>query len=798
MTTVTGHARHAARGRNGGSRQQSFRSVGLMGGTAGVFLTFSLLAFAVPAATGKGGMELVQRLLVYYGYVIWAPGPFTLAITGEGWLLDLASKAVMVALATAFVAKEAHVRGMNPVTWAVASAAGLLSPVLTLLAIVSLGYAIQRHPVVMSPVRKARASLYKRLLHLSEAYSKKRAEQDATEDDQLKLKGHIEGAPIANELYRDMVIIFFFSAITLFLSAFAPPPLHEAADPAVQGGWILPDWYLLWSYGLLKAGAFLPSASIAGVEINALFWGSQLSGVYIAVLALVPFIDKGRAKRPVESPIQASLGIGYLVFSCGITVYAFNMIVLSYYGVPTSEGGDCVNEAAGTCIGITDAMLRFFMVVPPFIGTAAVYAMLKNRQARGGYEYELNKCYGCNLCEDVCPITKVEVGPNPDGVDSRNANLNLIYNIWQNRHDGVALNACLSCDACSQICPQDKEYTPYILSQRTAVEYRDPKQIPHQVMAAVLEAELEEPELAIPKEMLEGKDKVAYFPGCVDYYDMEMKFSHENSGTANHGKIADSALKLLRHVGVNPIYMDRTIFKCCGHDQLWQGRTKAFEEFRKWNVRLIKEAGIETIVATCAECVRALKIDYNLEERLGVSVQHISQFLQDKELRLKQPAEGTPETKVTFHDPCRLSRHLGETNAPRNLIHLVPNTSLIEMQRTRENSMCCGISAMMYCNDRTKAIRTERVEEAISTGAEIMLLGCPKCYTHFECLKQENRIKGAPEKHKIEFMDIAVFLADRLEDDPAAPAMTATGTVEAAAKVAGPAPAPAASAAATA
>ena len=42
----------------------------------------------------------------------------------------------------------------------------------------------------------------------------------------------------------------------------------------------------------------------------------------------------------------------------------------------------------------------------------------------------------------------------------------IIFNTFQNEHDGVALWSCISCGMCTAVCPQNIEYVDYVLEQR--------------------------------------------------------------------------------------------------------------------------------------------------------------------------------------------------------------------------------------------------------------------------------------------------------------------------------------------
>ena len=115
----------------------------------------------------------------------------------------------------------------------------------------------------------------------------------------------------------------------------------------------------------------------------------------------------------------------------------------------------------------------------------------------------------------------------------------------------------------------------------------------------------------------------------------------------------------------------------------------------------------------------------------------------------------TDATTVTYHDPCRLGRQMGIYDEPRELINAVEGVDLVEMEHHGEDAMCCGVSSMMSCNENARALRVARMEEIKSTGADTMLTSCPKCVSHFECLKFE----GDERYEDIEILDVVSFLA---------------------------------------
>jgi len=177
--------------------------------------------------------------------------------------------------------------------------------------------------------------------------------------------------------------------------------------------------------------------------------------------------------------------------------------------------------------------------------------------------------------------------------------------------------------------------------------------------------------------------------------------------------------------------------------------TEVFEKLKSYNQKKIKASGIETLVSSCAECFRTFALDYELE---GIKVMHTTEFLQENNFDMDLKVE--EDLKVTYHDPCRMGRQMGVYDEPRELIQSVAGVELVEMEHHGEDAMCCGVSSMMSCNENSRALRVDRFEEVRETGAEIMLTSCPKCVTHFECLKFE----GDP-RYDFEILDIVSFLA---------------------------------------
>ena len=96
----------------------------------------------------------------------------------------------------------------------------------------------------------------------------------------------------------------------------------------------------------------------------------------------------------------------------------------------------------------------------------------------------MNKCYGCDLCDDACP------GRLFNGGDK----LNIIYNSWNNEDDGVPLYSCSDVHGVHQrFSPQLVNYDSYVDIRRSPHRRWSPgRDSPHGVAERCSNAEAEQ------------------------------------------------------------------------------------------------------------------------------------------------------------------------------------------------------------------------------------------------------------------------------------------------------------------
>jgi len=245
------------------------------------------------------------------------------------------------------------------------------------------------------------------------------------------------------------------------------------------------------------------------------------------------------------------------------------------------------------------------------------------------------------------------------------------------------------------------------------------------------------------KDVSKEKAKTLYYVGCTYAYKRELQ------------EIVQNSAEVMKKAGVDfGILGNQEI--CCGSPILKVGKKELFEKIAKENIELFNSLKVEEIVTSCAGCYGIFKTYYPRVGRMNFKVFHIVEYLERlvKEGKIKFVKE-VPLT-VTWHDPCHLGR-MGESyipwdgkrgkyglyeppqelnrgtfgvyEPPREVLRSIPGIEMVEMDRNREFSWCCGAGGGVKSAFPDFALwcAKERIKEAESTGAEALVTSCPWC-----------------------------------------------------------------------
>lgn len=246
--------------------------------------------------------------------------------------------------------------------------------------------------------------------------------------------------------------------------------------------------------------------------------------------------------------------------------------------------------------------------------------------------------------------------------------------------------------------------------------------------------------------------EVLFHAGCQFSYDEELRDT------------ARAWVTLLKNAGTD-LGIAGKEEACCGGRAFeigYQGEMKNFAEDMAGRLRA---SGAKLLVTPCSDCYYTFKYLYPKNGLdLGIPVLHTTEYTDRliKEGRL-QPRKSVP-MRVTYHDPCHLGRRgeiykggwtgddklerpvrfkqtgsLGIFEPPRDIIRSVPGVDLVEMERIREWSWCCGAGGGVYeaFPEFAEWTAADRLQEAKDTGAEALVTACPWCERLFKDTLEE-------------------------------------------------------------
>lgn len=247
----------------------------------------------------------------------------------------------------------------------------------------------------------------------------------------------------------------------------------------------------------------------------------------------------------------------------------------------------------------------------------------------------------------------------------------------------------------------------------------------------------------------EGKSpEILFWVGCAGSFDDRAK------------KVTKAFVKILNECDINFAILGKEE-GCTGDPARRAGHEFVYQVAARKNIQTMKMYGVKKIVTTCPHCFNILKNEY---PSLGgnYEVVHHTKFLQDliNNGRIKMKEGGTFKgKKITYHDSCYIGRANGIYEAPRAVLEAL-DAELVEMKRCRTNGLCCGAGgAQMFKEDEKgdKRINIERTEEALKTGAKVIVANCPFCIT-----MMQDGVKNFEKQEEVMVYDLAELVVQSM------------------------------------
>ncbi|MFO7706907.1 MAG: (Fe-S)-binding protein [Desulfobacterales bacterium] len=192
----------------------------------------------------------------------------------------------------------------------------------------------------------------------------------------------------------------------------------------------------------------------------------------------------------------------------------------------------------------------------------------------------------------------------------------------------------------------------------------------------------------------------------------------------------EASISLLRRTA-SEVYLPATV--CCGLPAWTYGDLEAARRLAAKNLEIIGSGGFDAIVTDCSSCAAFLKRYPDLfgaaDPRRAAAMNIAARVRDICEWAASETAPASTALRgrrVTFHDPCHLSRGQGLAKLPREILRRIPETEFVELP---EADWCCGGAGSYSLSHYDLAMRVldRKMENLKKTGAEVLVTTCPAC-----------------------------------------------------------------------
>jgi Fe-S oxidoreductase len=322
-------------------------------------------------------------------------------------------------------------------------------------------------------------------------------------------------------------------------------------------------------------------------------------------------------------------------------------------------------------------------------------------------EEELWACTTCRNCEDQCPVANEHV-----------------EKIIDMRRYLVMTEGSMPSEASRYFQNIERQSNPWGINRKERIKWREARE-----------------DIQVPTVNEVEEFEYLFWVGTMGSFDQRSQ------------KIAQAFAKILNVAGVK--------FAILGNEEKSSGDTARrlgneflFQQLAGENIATFQAYNVKKIVTIDPHTYNTFKNEYP-EFGLEAEVYHHTEIMHQliKEGRIK-PMKPVPEA-VAYHDSCYIGRYNNIYDIPREILKAIPGVEVLEMERNREDSMCCGAGGgLMWLEEKQgKRINVERTEQAVRTNPTAIGSNCPYCLT-----MMSDGTKALEVEDQIKTLDIAEIL----------------------------------------
>lgn len=320
---------------------------------------------------------------------------------------------------------------------------------------------------------------------------------------------------------------------------------------------------------------------------------------------------------------------------------------------------------------------------------------------------ELWACTTCRNCEDACPVMNEHVDK-----------------IIDMRRYLVLTEGNIRPEASRTLNNIERQGNPWGLSKKERASWTADSAV------------------AVPTVKENPTFEYLFFVGSMGSYDTRTK------------RVTQAVVDLLTHADISFAILGNQE-KNSGDTPRRLGNEFLFQQNAEANIAKFQKHQVKKIITADPHAFNLFKHEYKDLGWEGEVIHHtqlLAQLVREKKLI---PQKRINE-RITYHDSCYLGRYNDEYEAPRYILRQIPGVELVEMERNRENAMCCGAGGGMMWLEETegKRVNLARTEQALEVSPTVISSACPYCLTMLS-----DGTKAKEVEDEVKTFDVAELLA---------------------------------------
>lgn len=303
-------------------------------------------------------------------------------------------------------------------------------------------------------------------------------------------------------------------------------------------------------------------------------------------------------------------------------------------------------------------------------------------------------CVNCKKCFSVCPMMS-SYGSSPKELMD-----NIIYD---KAIDKYIPYSCMLCSICKEKCPKDIDLKDMFYNIRKDIIKNNPQELKDIGHKTVKFHQINSFGPFFSRDFINKKTQKIFLPGCsLSSYS------------------PDIVIKTYEYLKYNIDSISLAV-ECCGKPTLIMGDTDKFEKYYSKLDNLFEENNISEVIVACPNCFDTIR-----NSSKCVKVTSLWSII--NEYKIPRELENhyiDIEKKFSLHDPCPVRY---ETKIHEDVRHILTDlgVKVVEFDKNRENTECCGAGAMVRVTNPKISIRQTK-RRASEAKTDTVISYCESC-----------------------------------------------------------------------